>query len=309
MSGWSEKLRQVLERGRDDFGVSEVRNPGRLDAAQQTGFVWTRQPGVVCLAANRAWFAQARDNPDMVAIIAPPAVADREQAADKAVIVCEQADQLYHFLHATQPAATAEDALDIDSTASIDPSAVLRGAVLVEAGVRIGPRAVISGPVVIRHDARIDAGAIVGCEGLYAKLVLGSRLHMPHYGGIEIGAGAFIHSGAVIVRSAVKGEVTRIGERAHVGVMTNVGHDSEICEAATVSSNCVIAGRVRIGARAWIGASVSISNMVDIGDDADIRIGAVVIRDVPAKGDVSGNFARDHVRNMRRYLQEVRDEG
>ena len=127
MSGWSEKLRQVLERGRDDFGVSEVRNPGRLDAAQQTGFVWTRQPGVVCLAANRAWFAQARDNPDMVAIIAPPAVADREQAADKAVIVCEQADQLYHFLHATQPAATAEDALDIDSTASIDPSAVAPG--------------------------------------------------------------------------------------------------------------------------------------------------------------------------------------
>lgn len=309
MSGWSEKLRQVLERGRDDFGVSEVRNPAHLNDARQTGFVWTRQPGVVCLAANRAWFAQARDNPDMVAIIAPPAVADREQAADKAVIVCEQADQLYHFLHATQPAATAEDALDIDSTASIDPSAVLRGAVRVEAGVRIGPRAVISGPVVIRHDARIDAGAIVGCEGLYAKLVLGSRLHMPHYGGIEIGAGAFIHSGAVIVRSAVKGEVTRIGERAHVGVMTNVGHDSEICEAATVSSNCVIAGRVRIGARAWIGASVSISNMVDIGDDADIRIGAVVIRDVPAKGEVSGNFARDHARNMRRYLQEVRDEG
>lgn len=309
MSGWSEKLRQVLERGREDFGIGEVRNPLRLNDARQTGFVWTQQPGVVCMAANRAWFAQARENPDIVAIIAPPPVADREQAAGKAVIVCEQADQLYHFLHATQPAATAEDALDIDSTASIDPSAVLRGVVRVEAGVRIGPRAVISGPVVIRHDARIDAGAIIGCEGLYAKLVLGSRLHMPHYGGIEIGAGAFIHAGAVIVRSAVKGEATRIGERAHVGVMTNVGHDSEICEAATVSSNCVIAGRVRIGARAWIGASVSISNMVDIGDDAEIRIGAVVIRDVPAGGEVSGNFAREHSRNMRRYLQEVRDEG
>jgi len=309
MSGWSEKLGQVLERGRDDFGISEVRNPAYLDEAQQTGFVWTRQPGVVCLAANRAWFVQARHNPDVVVIIAPPAVADREQADDKTVVACEQADQLYHFLHATQPAANAKDVLDIDAEAFVDPSAVLRGAVRIEAGARIGPRVVISGPVVIRHDARVDAGAIIGCEGLYAKLVLGSRLHMPHYGGIEIGAGAFIHAGAVIVRSAVKGEATRIGARAHVGVMTNVGHDSEICEAATVSSNCVIAGRVRIGPRAWIGASASISNMVDIGDDANIRIGAVVIRDVPAKSEVSGNFARDHARNMRRYLQEVRDEG
>lgn len=309
MSGWSEKLQQVLERGQHDFGIGEVRNRAHLADARQTGFVWTRQPGVVCLAANRAWFAQARDNPDVVAIIAPPAVAGCEQADDKAVVVCEQADQLFHFLHATQPATTAEDALDIDGEAFVDPSAVLRGSVRIEAGVRIGPRAVISGPVVIRHDARIDAGAIIGCEGLYAKLVLGSRLHMPHYGGIEIGPGAFIHAGAVIVRSAMKGEVTRIGARAHIGVMTNVGHDSEICEAATVSSNCVIAGRVRIGARAWIGASVSISNMVDIGDDANIRIGAVVIRDVPAKGEVSGNFARNHARNMRRYLQEVRDEG
>lgn len=306
MSGWSEKLRQVLERGRDDFGIGEIRNAGRLDDARQTGFVWTRQPGVVCLAANRAWFTQARDNPDVVAIIAPSAVASRERAEDKTVVVCEQADQLYHFLHATQPAATAEDALDIDSTASIDPSAVLRGAVRVEAGVRIGPRAVISGPVVIRHDARIDAGAIIGCEGLYAKLVLGSRLHMPHYGGIEIGAGAFIHAGAVIVRSAVKGEATRIGERAHVGVMTNVGHDVEIGEAATISSNCVLAGRARVGARAWIGASVSVSNMVEIGDDADIRIGAVVIRDVPAKGEVSGNFAMAHARNMKRFLKDGR---
>lgn len=306
MSAWSEKLRQVLDRGHGDFGIVEIRNPARLEDARQTGFVWTRQPGVVCLAANRAWFAQARDNHDVVAIIAPPAVAGRELADDKAVVVCEQPDQLYHFLHATQPAASAEDALDIDGEAFVDTSAVLRGAVRIEAGVRVGPRVVINGPVVVRHDARIDAGAIIGCEGLYAKLVLGSRLHMPHYGGIEIGAGAFIHAGAVIVRSAVKGEATRIGERAHVGVMTNVGHDVEIGEAATISSNCVLAGRARIGARAWIGASVSISNMVEIGEDAEIRIGAVVIQDVPANGEVSGNFAIPHARNMKRFLKDGR---
>jgi UDP-3-O-[3-hydroxymyristoyl] glucosamine N-acyltransferase len=306
MSGWSEKLRQVLERGRDDFGIGEVRAPECLASAAQTGFVWTRQPGVVCLASNRGWFAQARDNPDVVAIIAPPAVATRERAEGKAVIACDQADQLYHFLHATQPVPAPRDELDVDGQALVDPSAILRGAVRIEAGVRIGPNVVVSGPVVIRHDARIDAGAIVGCEGLYAKRVLGSRLHMPHFGGIEVGAGAFVHAGAVIVRSAVRGEATRIGTRAHVGVMTNVGHDVEIGADATISSNCVLAGRARIGARAWIGASVSVSNMVEIGDDAEVRIGAVVVQDVPPGGEVSGNFAMPHAKNMKRFLRDGR---
>ena len=48
--------------------------------------------------------------------------------------------------------------------------------------------------------------------------------------------------------------------------------------------------------------------MLRIGDDAEVRIGAVVIQDVPDGGDVSGNFARGHAGNMKRYLKESRDE-
>ena len=90
--------------------------------------------------------------------------------------------------------------------------------------------------------------------------------------------------------------------------MCNVGHDVEIGEEASISSNVVIAGRARIGKRTWIGASATISNMVRIGDDAEVRIGAVVIQDVADGGDVSGNFARKHAGNIKRYLKEVRDE-
>jgi UDP-3-O-[3-hydroxymyristoyl] glucosamine N-acyltransferase len=291
------------------LGVVQVRTGAGLDLARQTGFVWTRQPGVVCLAANRTYFAIARDNPDVVAIIAPPAVAARESAPDKTVIVCDPADALYHFLHASQARDDAAGEPEIDATAMLDPSAVVRGAVRILAGARIGPRVVIEGPAIVGRDARIDAGAVIGCDGLYVKQVLGERLHMPHLGGVEIGAGAHVHAGAVLVRSAIRGEHTRVGAGARIGVLTNIGHDVEVGEAATISSNCVLAGRARVGARAWIGASASISNMVRIGDDAQVRIGAVVIQDVPDGGEVSGNFALAHARNLKRHLRDSRHDG
>ena len=85
------------------------------------------------------------------------------------------------------------------------------------------------------------------------------------------------------------------------------GHDVEVGDGATISSNVVVAGRARIGARAWIGASATISNAVCIGDGAEVRLGSVVIQDVADGGDVSGNFARGHAGNMKRYLKELRD--
>lgn len=308
MSGWSTTLPRQLDQVSEAFGITEIRKPDLLEQARQTGFVWTSQPGVVCLAMNRKYVAIARDNPDVVAIIIPPALIGREAVDGKALIVCEKADQLYHHLHLDQLPETERDDVEIDETAFVDASAVLRGRVRIGPRVRVGPRVVINGPAEIACDVRIDAAAVVGCEGLYAKSILGVRRHVPHFGGVAVGEGAFIHAGAVIVRSAISGEATRIGKGAHIGILSNIGHDVQVGEAATISSNVVIAGRATIGARAWIGASATVSNMVEIGDGAEVRIGAVVIQDVPAGGDVSGNFALAHGRNMKRFLKENRGE-
>jgi len=308
MPAWEGGLQQMLSRHADVFGV---RMPGgdagvALEAALQTGFVWTRQPGVVCLAADRRYLQLARDNPSVVAVIVPMTLADADAGA-RAVIAAERPDELYHHLHATQRFADAGTASPrIDPSADVDASAIVRGDVVVGPGASIGPRVVVEGPARIGAGVRIEAGAVLGCEGLYAKKIAGERIHIPHFGGVEIGDGAFVHAGAIVVRSAVRGEATRIGARAHVGVMSNIGHDADIGEAATISSNVVIAGRARIGARAWIGASATVSNMVRIGEGAEVRIGAVVVQDVPDGGDVSGNFARPHARNMKEYLLNVR---
>ena len=301
MSGWSVQLQVLLDEASAAFGIEAIRGPEFLDGARQTGFVWTARPGVVCLAGNRKYMDIARANPCVSVLIAPPALARQEQPQGKAMVVCERAEELYHHLHLAQERAdSSQDRVEVASGVVIDPSAILRGHVRIGAGTRIGPRVVLSGPVSLGRNVQVDAGAIIGCEGLYAKTVLGVRRHIPHFGGVEVADDAFVHAGAVIVRSAIDGEVTRIGRGAHVGIMTNVGHDVQVGDHATLSSNVVIAGRAKVGARAWVGASATISNMVQVGE------GAEVIQDVPHAGDVSGNFALPHGRNMKRFLRDTK---
>ncbi|HET9819685.1 MAG TPA: hypothetical protein VFP92_11030, partial [Rhodanobacteraceae bacterium] len=258
---------------------------------------------VACLAMNRVYFAEAAANPCVRAIIAPANAIGREPLSDKALIISDLAEELYLHLHATQLSDIASDAPEIHASALVDTTAVLRGHVKIEAGVQIGPRVVISGPAVVRRNACIDAGAIIGCDGLYAKVVQGERTHIPHFGGVEIGEQVYVHAGAIIARSAIRHEATQIAKGAHIGIGANIGHDAIVGEAATLSSHCVIAGRAHIGAHAWVGASATISNAIRVGEHARIRLGAVVIRDVPPQGDVSGNFAVEHTRTLRNYLK------
>jgi UDP-3-O-[3-hydroxymyristoyl] glucosamine N-acyltransferase len=304
--GWETAPLEFLEKAADEFDIAELRNEAAVGRVRQTGFAHTRRDGVICLAMNREYLAQAIDNPCICAIIAPPAVVGAEGVpTDKALVVTPRAEELYLYLHAEQRPDPEENVLDIHPSAIVDASAMLRGRVQVGARVSIGPRVVITGPATVGAGACLDAGVIVGCDGLYAKTVRGRRLHIPHFGGVDIGEDAYLHAGAIVARSALRNEVTRIGRAAHLGIMANVGHDSEIGDAATLSSHCVIAGRARIGAKAWIGASAVVSNAVRVGEGARVRLGAMVIRDVPGGASVSGNFAVDHARTLRRYIEDA----
>lgn len=305
-NGWALPPHEMLRTVATEFGIADTLHDGALDDVRQTGFAHTQREGVICLAMNRNYFARACANPCVRAIIAPPEVATAGSAPlDKAVVTSAHAEELYLYLHAEQVSNPSDDVFDIHSSATIDPSAIMRGHVRVGARVSIGPRVVISGPVTLHDDVQLEPGVIIGCDGLYAKIIRGHRVHMPHFGGVDIGAEAFLHAGAIIVRSALRGEVTRIGQAAHIGVMTNVGHDATIGNLAAISSNCVIAGRASVGANAWIGASAIISNAVHIGVGAKVRLGAVVIRDVPDHASVSGNFAIDHAYMLRKFLTDT----
>jgi acetyltransferase-like isoleucine patch superfamily enzyme len=70
-----------------------------------------------------------------------------------------------------------------------------------------------------------------------------------------------------------------------------------------VSGNTVIAGRSRLADRVWVGTSASVAQGLSIGEGAQVKMGAVVVADVPPGASVSGNFAVNHRINMARYLK------
>ena len=121
-------VQRALDDASGRFAI-QVRHPAALEGARQTGFVWTRQPGVVCLAMSRDYLGQAQRNPDVSAIIAPPAVADHCVDATKALIVCDRADELFHHLHLSQARLPTRRRTRSRSTTrrEVDASAVLRG--------------------------------------------------------------------------------------------------------------------------------------------------------------------------------------
>lgn len=308
MSAWPTGLAEVLGTCAGTFGVGPIMGRERLAEVRQTGFVWTRRPGVLCLATTKHYVDIALGNDAVTGIILPSSL-KAVPGISRAIIVADKPDELYHYLHACQSfPGGASDEIEVDPSARIDPSAMLRGRVSIGPDSVVGPRVVIDGPAFIGARVHIEAGVIVGCDGLYAKEVAGRRCHVPHFGGVWIGDDAFLHAGAVIVRSAIHGECTSVGRGTHIGVLSNIGHDVTVGEDATISSNVVIAGRAVVGAAAWIGASATISNRVRIGDGSEVRLGAAVVQDVPDGGDVSGNFAMPHAKNMKRYLKGLRDD-
>ena len=303
-----ENFLKLLPRGYETtFGVTEIVNPERLAEARLTAFTWSEQPGTVCLAVNKKYFKQAAANANVAVIVCPQAAMETPPAG-KALIVAEKAAELFYFthnlaIHRPQPLPPAQ----IAPTAVVSDSARLDAGVVIGAEVVIGHHVAIHGPTVIGAGTVIDSGVVIGCSGLFPKYIDGKLTQVAHYGGVRIGRSCYIHSGAVIVRSANYGESTTLGDSVHIGVHSNIGHDSSIQDETVISSHAVIAGRARIGKKVWIGASVAVSNMVSVGDGARVNIGAVCLYDVAAGAEVSGNFALDHKDVMRKYLVERRD--
>lgn len=294
----------------EQFAVDCRNGMSRLSPAMNTGFVWTRRENTLVLAANKKYFAAAIANPCITAIVSPPE-AITAAGHDKTILVTNRADECFYFLHSRLINADSTGAMQkstVHESAIIEPGVHVGDGVSIGKGVRVGANCVLYGPLTIGENVIIEPGVVIGCEGLFAKRIDHELQQIPHFGGVEIGEGAYIHANAVIVRSAMKGELTSIGARTHIGVMSNIGHDAQIAAEAVISSNTVIAGRAQIGERSWIGASATVSNAVKIGADARVNIGAVCIRDVAPGEEVSGNFALSHTRRLKQYVMDLRGQ-
>jgi UDP-3-O-[3-hydroxymyristoyl] glucosamine N-acyltransferase len=171
-------------------------------------------------------------------------------------------------------------------------------------GVVISEHVVVKGDVIIGDGCFIDVGAIIGAEGLLYYKDADANRRISHRGGVVIGTNATILANAVVAQGIHPGRPTVVGEHAIVGIATNVGHEAVLGKNVVISGNCVIARGAQIGDGAWIGASATVREYVQVGERANVKAGSVVVEDVPAGSEVSGNFAIPHNRRILQYLRE-----
>ena len=295
---------------RELFGISEILNPECLADARATAFTWAELPGRGCLGLNRKYFDEAAANDRIVAIVASRAAVSTPPAKKKAVIISDKPDELFYAVHNTaihEPHAAPVRARDIHPSARVATSAQLLGD-----DIRIGANTVVHegclliGPLEIGADCIIMPGVMLGTDGMFSKKILGRKVHVRHFGGLRIGRNCTIHAGTNVSKSVNFGEATTLEDDVNIGIGANIGHDSFIGADSEISGRVMLAGRVTVGKGCWLGAGVILSNAIEVGDKAKVRIGAVVVDDVPAGGDVSGNFASDHTARLREHMQAKR---
>ena len=163
-----------------------------------------------------------------------------------------------------------------------------------------------SSDIVLGKNFYIGQNCSIGVEGFgHGKDEFGIWQRFPHFGKIIIGDNVEIGSN-VIINRGVLGD-TIIGHNVRIWHGANIGHNSIICDNAVILNGAILCGSVRIGKGVWISPGAVIKNKIEIGHNAQVGLGAVVIKDVSYDTIVAGNPARvigkvdENTYNMRSY--------
>ncbi len=186
----------------------------------------------------------------------------------------------------------------------IHPTALISSKVKIGNNVRIAEKVIIKDHIEIGDGTFIDAGAIIGSEGILYIQEEDRIIFIKHAGGVRIGSNVTVLSSAVIVRSVHESFLTSVGNNSIVGIGSTVGHDAQVEENCVITGRCVIARRARVGCGTWIGTGSVIREYLNIGAGAKIMAGSIVVKDVGEGAVMSGNFAIDHKKNVKKYLRD-----
>jgi UDP-3-O-[3-hydroxymyristoyl] glucosamine N-acyltransferase len=275
------------------------------------GFVSHRRPGLLAFLADERFAPALADNPDLAAVIASPALADRVPG-HLGLALSDDPRRAFFDLHDHLARHTEFYGADRPSvvapSARVHPAAhVAKENVVIGERVVVEPNATVFNRVVVEDDAIVRAGAVVGAEGFQFQRTGEGLLPVVHTGSVRLCRGAEIQSGACVDRAVFGGE-TVIGEDSRIDGLVFVAHDVRVGRRCRIVAHAVLCGSAVIGDDCWVGPGAVISSGVSVGRGARVSLGSVVTRDVPEGQTVSGHFAIDH-ESFLAFMRSVRGEG
>jgi len=261
----------------------------------------------VCFVLNLEFLIQANKNTNITAIITTKELSN-EVEDTKGLVISDNPKKDFFNLHNV----LLENKLNIvDVERYIDKSARIASTAKISDNVFIGKNVIIEDFVVIKSNTIIEentyiaSNVVIGARGMHNTMVDGKFLHVEDAGGVHIGKNCEVLAGAVIQKSYFA-EFTKIGNQTKISVGVKVGHGCLIGERTLVAGSVQLAGYNLIGDDVWIGPSSVLAHGLTIGNNAQIKLGSVVVKDVKEREEVSGNFAYNHTKRIRNYVKEQR---
>ena len=108
----------------------------------------------------------------------------------------------------------------------------------------------------------------------------------------QIGRGATIGKGTVVMPGAIINSDSSIGNCVIVNTRASIDHDCVIGDGVHVAAGATLCGTVKVGGGTFICAGATILPNLNIGRNCVIEAGAVVVADVPDLVTVAGCPAR-----------------
>ncbi len=263
--------------------------------------------GIVSFVLNEGFISKANKNPAVKAIITYEkykGLVDKQ----KGLIISENPKKDYYLLHNymfEHGYMNIVEKSDIDPSAQIAPTAVIEKNVIIGKNVTIGDYSIIKSQTIVGDNTHIGSHCIIGARGLNNTKVDGHFIYVHDAGGVEIGKNCEILDASIIQKS-IHREMTSIGNETKISVKVNIGHGTTIGERTLVAGSAQVAGYVNIGNDVWIGPSSTISHNLKILDNAEIKIGSVVVKSVKKGEIVSGNFAYNHTTHLKNLMKAQR---
>ena len=151
----------------------------------------------------------------------------------------------------------------------------------------------IVGPCVIGNYVHVGPGVVIGADGMeFHRNKKGVLVETIHRGDVVLGNNVTIRANTTIHRG-VYGS-TLIGDGTKIGPNCNITHDVKIGKHCLITGATTIAGDTVLLDRVYVGPHTIVGTRLRIGNDSSVRIGSLVLHDVPDGLTVAGDPAEPY---------------